>query len=421
MKGKFMMLVVVGGEGVRVCGPLAGLAEGFAGALRDRGFAPGSIRNQLWLLAHLSRWMDERGLALAELSGPGLDQFLCERRAASSWLASRRATTHLEDFLMRSDVVKPDALSPTVVPDQQLVQAFGDFLRRERGLAESTVRENLGWTRKFVNSRLPLGLPSLTAETVSQALLDAADVYGPGVVRRYCQVLRSFLRFVFLTGRVDVDLTGATLTVRGHRETPLPVGIGKDQARALLASCDRTIDAGRRAYAVLVLLCRLGLRAGEVAGLLIEDIDWHRGDVVVRGKAAKQERLPLPQQAGDAIADYLVNARPKSGLPEVFLKVRAPFTGLTRSNIANMVRQCCRRAGLDEFGPHLLRHTLAEEMVRVGVPFPAIGQVLRHNSAATTANYARVDVAQLRELARPWPLAEDGTSVRRAGSLGGAR
>jgi len=192
--------------------------------------------------------------------------------------------------------------------------------------------------------------------------------------------------------------------IRSPQPSMLPVGICPDDVEALLGACDRDTALGRREYAVLVLLTRLGLRAGEVARLRLEDIDWHRGEVVVRGKGARLDRLPLPAQVGEAIAEYLMSSRPAdTELREVFLAARAPRRALTRESVALIVRRACDRAGLDSFGPHRLRHTLGEQMVIVGVPFPAIGKVLRHSDPLTTANYARVDVDRLGALAQPWP------------------
>lgn len=401
-----MVLVMVEDEGVRVEGPLVGVAEGFAAYLRRRGFTAGSTRNQLWMVAHLSRWMSGRGVTLTELNGADLDAFLVERRAACSWLISRRALTHLLGFLADSEAVSATALLPSPTQDTELVGAFGEYLRVERRLAESTVREHLRWLRRFAESSLPQDLKDLRAREISQALLDAVEVHSRHGVRRYRQVLRTFLRFAFVTGRIDRDLTGATSVVRYQQPRPLAVGVTADHVQALLGSCDRTNAAGRRAYAVVLLLSRMGLRAGEVAAARVEDIDWHHGEVLIRGKGAKQERLPLPQQVGDAIGDYLMHARPQVGRREVFLQVRAPFEPLARENIANIVRQCCARAGVEEIGPHRLRRTLAEDMVRAGVPLDAIGQVLRHTTTTTTANYARVDIGQLRALARSWPSDE---------------
>jgi integrase len=174
-------------------------------------------------------------------------------------------------------------------------------------------------------------------------------------------------------------------------------------SRALLDSCDRRQPLGRRDYAVIIVLLRLGLRRGEVAGLRLDDIDWRAGELVVRGKGAREERLPLPADVGEAIVAYLRRGRPRSGRREVFLRSRAPYEPIASGTVASTVRRACRRAGIAEFGSHRLRHTAACEMVRADVPLLRIGQVLRHRSLQSTAIYARVDVERLRMLAAPWP------------------
>ncbi len=195
------------------------------------------------------------------------------------------------------------------------------------------------------------------------------------------------------------------MPVRSHQPSLLPVGISREQTTVLLTACDRDTVVGRRDYAVLLLLARLGLRALEVAGLRLEDIDWHHGEIIVRGKGRRDERMPLPADVGQAVADYLMRSRP-SNVPElrtVFLAARAPRRPMDRVTVSSMLARVCERAGMEPVGAHLLRHSLGEAMIRAEVPLAAIGQVLRHHGPLTTANYARVDVERLRCLARPWP------------------
>ncbi|MGH3025260.1 MAG: tyrosine-type recombinase/integrase, partial [Gaiellaceae bacterium] len=170
-----------------------------------------------------------------------------------------------------------------------------------------------------------------------------------------------------------------------------------------LSSCDRRTALGRRDHAMLVVLVRLGLRAGEVARLRLGDLDWRAGELIVRGKGARLDRLPMPVEVGDAIAAYLRRGRPRSDRREVFLRARAPFEPIATGTVSSTVRRACRRAGVAEVGPHRLRHTLACEMVRAEVPLVQIAQVLRHKSLQSSAIYARVDLDTLRRLAAPWP------------------
>jgi integrase len=170
----------------------------------------------------------------------------------------------------------------------------------------------------------------------------------------------------------------------------------------LLASCDRRRTVGRRDYAILLLLARLGLRAREVAALELEDVDWRRGEILVRGKGGRQDRLPLPGDVGEAIVSYL-RRRPRQESRALFVRVVAPSGALERSAVSGIVRSACTRAGLPRVGAHRLRHTTATEMLKAGASLPEIAQVLRHRDQKTTSRYAKVDRKALRALARPWP------------------
>src|SRR6266851_4945181 len=242
------------------------------------------------------------------------------------------------------------------------------------------------------------GLAGVCAKDVTEAVLRESAAVSVSATQFFVAGLRSFLRFCFIEGQVPVDLSQAALPVTGRRRSPLPRGIAKADARALLGGCDRRSALGRRDYAVLVTLLRLGLRAGEVARLRLDDIDWRAGELVVRGKGARQDRLPLPAEVGQAVACYLRRGRPASGRREVFLQARAPFGAIAAGTVSSTVRRACRRAGVAEVGAHRLR-----EMVAAGVPLAEIAQVLRHHSLQTTALYGRVDLDRLRALAAPWP------------------
>jgi integrase len=239
-------------------------------------------------------------------------------------------------------------------------------------------------------------------------VLGQAGTGALGSTQFFVVALRAFLRFCFIQGLVPVDLSAAALTATGRRRPGLPKGISRAEAMALLDSCDRRTSIGRRNYAVLLVLLRLGLRAGEVAALRLGELDWRAGEIVVHGKGHRIDRLPLPVDVGEAIAAYLRRGRPRSTHREVFLRSVAPLAALSRRGVSLIVQRACVRAGLTPVGAHRLRHTLACDMVRAGVPLPEISQVLRHHSLVSTAIYARVDVDQLRTLAQPWPSAEAG-------------
>jgi site-specific recombinase XerD len=235
---------------------------------------------------------------------------------------------------------------------------------------------------------------------VREFLREQARGFSPSYARDVASALRSLLRFLHAEGRMPASLVGAVPSIAGWRGASLPQALPPGAVRRLLRGCDRRTLIGRRDYAVLMLLVRLGLRAGEVVRLELEALDWRRGEVVVHGKGKTLARLPLPQDVGQALSAYLVR-RPRVDSRALFLRSRAPLRPLTR--ITHRVAQAAKRAGLARVSPHMLRHTLATEMLRRGASLAQIAQVLRHRSVTTTVLYAKVDRVALRELAQPWP------------------
>jgi len=239
---------------------------------------------------------------------------------------------------------------------------------------------------------------------VTGAVLRESAAVSANTAKLFVAALRSFLRFCFIEGLTPNDLSGAVLSVGRGRSSRLPKGIGPRVAEALVRTCDRRRSKGRRDYAILLILLRLGLRASEVSGLRLDDIDWRAGEVVVHGKGRREDRLPLPSDVGQAIASYLRRGRPKTTAHrEVFLRTVPPIRPLARTGISAVVQSACIRAGVPIVGVHRLRHTLACQMADGGVPLPEIAQVLRHHSISSTAEYARVDIEALRTVAQPWP------------------
>jgi site-specific recombinase XerD len=291
---------------------------------------------------------------------------------------------------------------------EALLVDFGDYLREQRCVTVRTVEAYTADVRRFLDRRGRRGLRGLAAGDVSGAILREADGWhAPATVRRYGCSLRAFLRYAYVVGLIDSDLSSAAVPVSGRQVSLLPQGLTRAQTRAVLRSCDRRRVLGRRDYAMILLMLRLGLRAGEVAELQLEDIDWRVGQLTVRGKRARTDQLPLPADVGAAIAGYLQRGRPVTTSRAVFIGTTPPPVGMSRSGVSRVVRRASANAGLDAFGPHRLRHTTACTMLRSGSSLVEIGQVLRHESLGTTARYARVDVDRLRRIARAWPT---GTS-----------
>lgn len=298
----------------------------------------------------------------------------------------------------------PRSSASGMAPDDRLVDGFVGYLRRERGVSELTVEAYVPEVCRFLADLGRSDLSELTAGEVSRAVLGQVGGRSPSSVRRYGCALRSFLRYCFLTGLVDHDLSAAALPVSGRRRSLLPQGITPAQAKALLRACDRRRAIGRRDYAVILVLLRLGLRASEVATLRLEDLDWRAAQLTVHGKGGRVDQLPLPVDVGEAIAAYLCRGRPPAATArEVFLRVQRPQVAMTRGGVTAIVATAARRARIGVVRAHRLRHTAASDMLRAGAPLAEIGQVLRHRSPGSTAAYARVDVERLRTIARPWP------------------
>ncbi len=287
---------------------------------------------------------------------------------------------------------------------EALLAGFVVHLREQRGVSALTSGVYVGDVRRFLTARGDVSLRELTAAEVSKTVL-SAPVAGraPATVKQYGCAVRAFLRYCHVAGLIETDLSGAVLPMADRRRSLLPQGLTAAQVQALLHSCDRRRAVGRRNYAVIVLMLRLGLRVSEVAALRLDDIDWRAGTVTVRGKKARADQLPLPADVGDAIAGYLQRGRPRTTARAVFVGATSPHAGLACSAVSSIVRRASVRVGLTPFGPHRLRHTAACQMLRAGGSLAEIGQVLRHESAQTTAEYACVDVQRLRTIARRWP------------------
>ncbi|HTX96961.1 MAG TPA: tyrosine-type recombinase/integrase [Mycobacterium sp.] len=393
---------------VRFEGPLAPFADGFLDKLRQLGYTPLSAVHQLRLLAHLSRWLDERGWSGRDLTEGCVAEYLASRRSTGYTLHhGRRAMLPLLDFLAAQHVTPIEPQRPPSSGVEALLDGFERYLVSERVLARSTVTAYVARGRRFlVDYTIDGEVSALRTADVTRAITAEAGRVSVGGVQYYVAAVRALLRYCHLQGLVDADLSAAALAATGRRMSLLPRGIGDHDAQALMRACDRRRPIGRRDYAVLLVLLRLGLRAGEVARLGLDDIDWRAGVLVVHGKGGRVDRMPLPADVGAAVTSYLQRGRPATDLREVFVTAIAPIHRLTREAVGGIVRRACVRAGVSPVGPHRLRHTTAVRMVRAGVPLPHIGQALRHQGLTTTAVYTRIDLAALRMLARPWPIGD---------------
>lgn len=388
---------------VGAVGPLAPFAGDLRALLEGAGYRPTTIAQNMRAVARLDGLMKERQVGAAELTSDRLEQYRAVARSAGRGLGcSERVVGWLRDL---SGGASTEPAAPT--PLAALLAAFRGHLVQERGLLPDTADAYVARAGRFLAWSAPTGeVSGLLAGDVTRAVLRESEHVSARSAQYFVTALRSFLRFGFVTGRIPGEVSAAALGVSCRPRSSLPLGISASQADALLASCDRGGPPGQRDFAVIMVLLRLGLRSAEVAGLALDDIDWRAGQVLVRGKGDRQERLPLPADVGEAIVAYLRRDRPMTAGRAVFLRQRAPIGPVGRGGVSAIVRRASVRAGMTGIGAHRLRHTLACEMVTAGVPLAEIGQVLRHRSQISTANYARVDLAALRALAQPWPGAD---------------
>jgi integrase/recombinase XerD len=391
---------------VRVVGPLERYAPGYRGELVGRGYSSWTVMSYLYSLAQVSRWMAERGLRAADLDAECVGRFLADRRSNRQVRRSTpRGLNSLLGYLRGLGVAPASATAVPRTWQDALVEEFVAFLRTERGLAEQTIC----WYRRaallFLSSQLggAVNVAALTAGDVNAFVLAQVGRRSAGSLNNLVTALRALLRFCYLRGYTATPLAAAAPRTVGWCDRGPSRGLDPQQVARLLASCDRRTGTGRRDFAVLTVLARLGLRAGEVSALRLEDVNWRAGEITVRGKGNRCDRLPLPVDVGQAIADYCRWGRPRAEGRAVFVHGRAPYAALTPSAVGKVVERACDRAGLPRVGAHRLRHSAAAAMRRAGAPLLEIGQLLRHTHAVTTAGYARDDQTALAQVARRWP------------------
>lgn len=387
-------------------GQLGPQVEGYRAWLADRGYTPKTVRNMLADLGQVGRWMSGEGLVTAQLDEDAMVAFAVARRAAG-----RRRPPGPRAMMPLLSYLREAGLTPAAKPPQAALGAllgeYRSWLVGERGLAAATVRRYENTARRFLQQQAMTGdMPkpaALTGADVNAFLLRECGRVSAGSAKGCVAELRSILRFLYLRGLTPLRLGTAVPPVGGWRLAALPPTVTTADVQVLLDSCDRGTQVGARDFAILMLVARLGLRSIEVARLELQDVDWRAGELVVRGKARRHDRLPLPAEAGEALVAYLVRGRVPAGARRLFLTCRAPRGPIRPDVVGDAVERACLRAGLPRVGPHRLRHALAAELLRRGAGLAAISQVLRHQDLATTALYAKVDLSTLRQVAQPWP------------------
>ena len=392
-------------------GPLATRLEGFADAASRLGYTRSSLGRRIRLAAGFSRWLGQEGIDLSCISSEHPAQYLRYRASrVQRHHGDAAALRHLIDFLRREAAIPAETIPVGRETEvERCVLAYEQYLREARGLAVATILNYVPFIRAFLEHRFGTGQVIVSA-------LRASDVVGfvqhkaPGMNRKRAKLmttaLRSFLHYVRHCDGGMPDLAAAVPVVANWSMDCIPRAISADQVHRLLISIDRGTVMGRRDYAILLLLARLGLRSGEVAFLELDDIDWRTATLNVRTKGGMRNNFPLSHEVGEAIAHYLRHGRPLSSSRRVFLRVRAPICGFRGPcAIGSVIRHALERAGIDAptRGAHQFRHGLSTEMMRQGASLSEIGDVLGHRHPDTTRIYAKVHLEALRPLALPWP------------------
>lgn len=390
-------------------GPLGPYIESFAALISRQGYCRKNGRQKIRLVADLSRWLQQKGIGLRQLDEQRVSAFFHARCKRVSRHSGDQATTTLLLRHLRQSHVIPVPPPPTARNDLEVIeQDYGNFLLQERSFMPASVEQYVPAVRRFLSYRFPSGrvrLKKLRAGDVSNFVLQDSANRGRRSVQLTAAVLRSFLSFLFQHGRIEANLAAAVPTVAGWRLSELPRYLEADQVEKILQSCDRRRKVGKRDYAILLLLARLGLRAGEVAALTLDDVSWEAGELIIHGKGTRVDRLPLLEDVGHALADYLQKGRPVCSSRRIFIRKHAPYEALAGpSSVDNVVRAALARAQIHSRhqGAHVLRHSLATRMLGNGASLAQIGQVLRHQLPQTTEIYAKVDLNALRGLVLPW-------------------
>jgi site-specific recombinase XerD len=385
-------------------GRLGPYVEGYRARLLELGYSPLSVTRSLTALGHLGRWMEREGVDVDQLDADAVMAFLAAHVKDRGRLPTA-GVLPLLDYLRAEGVVAPESAALLSALDR-VIADYRAWLVGERELAPATVRGHAELARRFLTGRVSpdgkLDIGHLTGADLTAFLLGECARVKPGSAGCYANRLRSLLRFLSLHGLTDPQLARSVPSVARWREAGIPQVPSRPEVERLLGSCDRSSRVGARDFAILMLLARLGLRAVEVSRIELGDLHWRAGEIEVDGKGHERARLPLPSDVGEALVDHL-RLRGHSAHSPVFLTVRAPTRPIESSGVRSVVRDACRRAGLEGVAAHRLRHALASDLLREGASLIDIGQVLRHKHLESTAIYAKVDLARLRQAAQPWP------------------
>ena len=391
-------------------GPLGPYIDIFATVLSERGYARRTIRRQIQIISYLNRWLHRLQLSVKELNEGKIAKFIQQRR--------RRCYIHRGDaptLRLFVEHLQDINVIPTPIPkidDSELgriERSFVKYLVGERKLSQSSLYNTLPYVRQFLTKRFgkgPILLKKLCPSDITNFILQYAHSLSPGRAKLMVWALRSFFRFLYLQGNIDTDLAAAVPTVPNWKFATIPKYVSRGQVERLLKSCNQNTITGQRDYTILLFFARLGLRASEVVNMTLDDIDWEAGEIMIRGKGSRQDRLPLPKDVGKALVAYLRHGRPSCSSRQVFIRIKAPRRGfIGASAIRSLVGRAFERAGVQapQRGSHILRHSLATEMLRKGASLAEISEILRHKQLNTTEIYIKINLEALRALAQGWP------------------
>ena len=383
----------------------------FATALSEAGYRDRTMCSKLGLLADLGLWLKQTGQVVTSRPVEHLLEAFVKHRQRLQQMHGGDSKT-LQQFLVhlrKQSIVSDQKLVIDQSPLAGILGRYEQYLLSERRLASATIFNYLTFARKFLVERFPDGqllLKEMTVSDISDFVLRHGRSMGVGTAKIMTTAFRSFFRYLFQKGELQANLATCVPTVANWRLSTVPKYVTPEEVERVLKACNRNTTIGRRDYAILLLLARLGLRAGEVVALRLEDINWRTGEILVRGKGLLHDRMPLPADVGEALASYLRH-RPACQTRRVFLCSRAPLRSFDHScALALIVRRTLLRAGIDPpvKGAHLFRHGLATSLLRSGATMEEIGEVLRHRDPSSTEIYAKVDFEGLRSLAHPWPM-----------------
>lgn len=388
--------------------PLVAQLRRFTTSLIEQRYADETVRLKLQLVTNFGQWLKRNRLAVKELDERVVEAFLRRKRRVRR--GSLRTLQQFLDYLRRHNVVPARELPRDRSPLADILNRYEKHLRTERGLVTHTILEYQSFVRKFLVRRFQekrFRLKAVKASDISDFVLRQGHNMAVRRAQLMTTAFRSFFRFLLQKGELQADLAASVPTVANWRLAAVPKFLAPKEVKRVLKACDRGKAVGRRDYTILLLLARLGLRAGEVVALQLEDINWRAGEILIRGKGLLHDWMPLPADVGEALASYLRRDRPPCQTRRVFVCMKAPRRGFAGpSTLTTIVRRALERANLHpEFkGAHLLRHSLATSMLRAGATMGEIAEILRHRALNTTEIYAKVDFDALRSLAHPWPM-----------------